>query len=60
MTATPEVGDDPALQTDVPEATPDPDATEDPEATPDGSSGIIENGGDIEIIIPTGQASGGL
>jgi hypothetical protein len=62
-TATPEPDGENDPVTDVPEETPDANTTEDPEdvsATPEGGSHLIESGGDIEIIIPTGQGSGGL
>lgn len=46
------------------DATPDPDSTPDPDATPDptddSGAGLIESGGDIIIVVPTGQGSGGL
>lgn len=48
------------VPTDISE-TPEPtDPEETPDPTEESGSSIIENGGDIEIVIPTGQSSGGL
>ena len=66
VTADPNATTDPDATPD-PDATTDPDATQDPDATPDPDAsqdpegaGAISDGGDIIIVVPSGQDHGGL